>query len=275
MRRTPAGLVHQRSDQDGPAARDLVRQQADRLWNADTDLDWSIDPSVPESKREPWLALLKVFYSLELMGLDTLQVMTSKAGRKLQQPEFKLYPAAQSYDEARHVYALDKYLERSGAQRRQSRLEPTLIDRYGRLASWGPYSVENWLISTLFSENFAALFLERAVSLPDNDPLARDLFRLILRDEARHVNFPNVVLPGLIGEPSRLGRAYLWQSPMMIAGFASIGMRLVAPYAGAIGIDIEDFKTQLVANLNNQYEDCGIDDFLHAYTSRRVMDWLV
>ena len=115
--------------------------------------------------------------------------------------------------------------------------------------------MENWLISTLFSENFAALFLERAVSLPDNDPLARDLFRLILRDEARHVNFPNVVLPGLIGETSRLGRAYLWQSPMMIAGFASIGMRLIAPYAGAIGIDIEDFKTQLVANLNNQYED--------------------
>lgn len=274
MRRTPAGVAKQREGGSAPAVGDLFRQQADRLWNADTDLDWEIEPSIPDAKRDAWLSLLNTFYRLELMGLDTLQIMASKATHRLNQVEIKLYLAAQGHDEARHVYAIDRYLGRAQGRRELSRLESTLIDRYGRLASWGPYSVENWLASTLFSENFAALFLERALSLPDNDPLARDLFRLILRDEVRHVNFLNTVLPGLIEETSRMGRAYLWQSQMTMIGVISLGIRLVSPHASTIGIDLDDFKKQLMNNLDQQYQDCGIDDFLHARTSERVMNWL-
>lgn len=70
--------------------------------------------------------------------------------------------------------------------------------------------MENWLTSTLFIENFASLFLERAISLPNNDPFTTSFFRLILRDAVLHVAFLNTVLPGLLGRSSRIERAYLW-----------------------------------------------------------------
>jgi hypothetical protein len=101
------------------------------------------------------------------------------------------------------------------------------------------------------------------------------MFRLILRDEVRHVAFLNTLLPDLLSDSSRVARAYLWQSQIVLIGAVSVGLRRVAPYARDIGIDIEDFKTQLTANLDAQYQDCGIDEFLHARTSRRVMDLLV
>lgn len=62
---------------------------------------------------------------------------------------------------------------------------------------------------------------------------------------------------------------------MTLIGAVSVGLRRVAPYAREIGVDIEDFKNQLTANLDAQYQDCGIDEFLHARTSRWVMDRLV
>ncbi len=275
MRRAPVAVKRSRSEDESGAIGELFRQQSDRMWNADADLDWSIDPQIPESKREAWIALLNVFYNLELMGLDVLQVMTSKATHKIRDTDLKLYLAAQAHDEARHVYVLDKYLHAANGRRKLGRLEQTLIDRYGTMASVGLYRVENWLVSTLFSENFAALFLERAVSLPDNDPLATQMFRLILRDEVRHVSFLNALLPDLLGETSRVARAYLWQSQLTLIGAVSVGLRRVAPYAREIGVDIEDFKNQLTANLDAQYQDCGIDEFLHARTSRWVMDRLV
>jgi hypothetical protein len=275
MRRTPVAIKRDRSDDQDAPIRDLFRQQSDRIWNPDEDLDWSVAPRIPDSKREPWLALLNVFYNLELMGLDVLQVMTSKTTHKLRDTDIKLYLAAQAHDEARHVYVLDKYLQAANGRHKLGRLEQALIDRYGSIASVGLYRVENWLTSTLFSENFAALFLERAVSLSDNDPLATEMFRLILRDEVRHVAFLNTLLPDLLSETSRAARAYLWQSQIMLIGAVSVGLRRVAPYAREIGIDVEDFKHQLTANLDAQYRDCGIDEFFHARTSRRVMDLLV
>lgn len=275
MRRTPAGVKRNRSESHVGAIRELFRQQSDRMWNADEDLDWSIDPRIPESKREPWIALLNVFYNLELMGLDILQVMTSKTTHKIRDTDVKLYLAAQAHDEARHVYVLEKYLTAANGLHKLSRLEQTLIDRYGSIASLGPYRVENWLVSTLFSENFAALFLQRAVGLPDNDPLATEMFRLILRDEVRHVSFLNTLLPDLLSDSSRIARTYLWQSQLMLIGAVSVGLRRVAPYAREIGVDVEDFKRDLTANLDAQYQDCGIDEFFHARTSRRVMDLLV
>ena len=201
--------------------------------------------------------------------------MTSRASHKLHDTDIKLYLAAQAHDEARHVYVLDRYLGVVDGGRKLGRWEQALISRFGSISSVGLYRVENWLTSTLFSENFASLFLERAISLPDNDPFTTALFRLILRDEVRHVAFLNTVLPGLLGRSSRIERAYLWQSQMLLIGAIAVGLRRVAPYAREIGVDIDDLKTQLVANLDAQYQDCGVDEFLHARTSERVMNLLV
>ncbi|MEE9277940.1 MAG: ferritin-like domain-containing protein [Dehalococcoidia bacterium] len=257
------------------AYRDLFRQQSDRIWNVDTDVDWSAGPQIPQDRREAWLRLVNAFYGLELMGLDIIEVMMGKATHKLRDPNFKLYLAAQAHDEARHVYWLDKYLTITDGHGRLSRMERALIDRYGTMASLGPYRVESWLTSTLFSENFAALFLARAIKFPGIDPLAVDLFRLTLRDEVRHVNFLNTVLPRLMDGLSAAGRAYLWQSQILLVGAAALGMRRIRDEATVLGLDTDDFKQRLTENLDAQFKDIGIDRFLHAATLRRVIDAFV
>lgn len=275
MRRSPAAVARTYTDEQRSAYRELFRQQSDRIWNADRDIDWSLGVAIPEQKREAWLRMLNVFLGLELMGLDTIQIMMSKATHKLRDPNLNLYLAAQCQDEARHVYALDRYLTEADGHGRLSRLERGLIDRFGNMASWGFYRVENWLTSTLFSENFAALFLQKALELDDVDPLAKDIFRRILRDEVRHVNFLHTILPRLIGDLSPVGRLYVWQSQILIVGAVSMGMRRIKAEAQTLGLDIDDFKNTLVANLDTQFKDAQIDQFLHAEAYRRIINAFV
>lgn len=275
MHRSPAAVGGPRSEAQRNAFQELFRQQSDRIWNADKDIDWDLGVQIPEHKREAWLRMLNVFYGLELMGLDTIQVMMSKATHKLHDPNLNLYLAAQTHDEARHVYVLDRYLTMADGFGRMSRLEQGLVDRFGNMASLGFYRVENWLTSTLFSENFAALFLQKALELDDVDPLAKQIFRNILRDEVRHVNFLHTILPDLLGDLSRVGRTYIWQNQLLLVGAISIGLRRLHGDAETLGLDIEDFKNTLIENLDQQFHDAGIDDFLHASSYARIINTFV
>ena len=273
MRRSPAA-VRRDGDSDAQieAFRSLFQQQSERLWNADRDVEWSQGAQIPAAKRDAWLRMMNVFHGLEVMGLDTIQVMMSKATHQLRNPSLNLYLAAQCQDEARHVYALDRYLSEAGGHGYLSAPERFLIERFGSMASWGFYRVENWLTSTLFSENFAALFLQQTLDIPDIDPLAKQIFRLILRDEVRHVNFLHTILPELIEHLSPVGRAYVWQSQLLIAGATALGLRRIKPDAQLLGIDVERYKQTLIENLDVQLRDAGLDRFLRIDGYRRILN---
>lgn len=273
MRRSPAA-VRRDGDSDAQieAFRSLFQQQSERLWNADRDVEWAQGAQIPAAKRDAWLRMMNVFHGLEVMGLDTIQVMMSKATHQLRNPSLNLYLAAQCQDEARHVYALDRYLSEAGGHGYLSTPERFLIERFGSMASWGFYRVENWLTSTLFSENFAALFLQQTLDIPDIDPLAKQIFRLILRDEVRHVNFLHTILPELIEHLSPVGRAYVWQSQLLIAGATALGLRRIKPDAQLLGIDVEHYKQTLIENLDVQLRDAGLDRFLRIDGYRRILD---
>ena len=271
MHRSPAAVRPASSVEQREAFRTLFQQQGERLWNADRDVDWSAGSEIPPEKRRAWLRMMNVFLGLEVMGLDTIQVMMSKATHQLREPSLNLYLAAQCQDEARHVYVLDRYLAEVGGHGFLSAPERFLIDRFGSLAQLGFWRVENWLMSTLFSENFAALFLQKCLEIEDIDPLAKQIFRLILRDEVRHVNFLHTILPRLVERMSHFGRWYVWQSQIMMAGATSIGLRRIRPDAKHLGIDIEDYKATLISNLGAQFADAGLDDVLDIRVYERII----
>ena len=272
MRRSPSGVRRPGTAEQADAFRILFRQQGDRLWNADRDVDWSAGSEIPESKRAAWLRMMNVFLGLEVMGLDTIQVMMSQATHQLRDPALNLYLAAQCQDEARHVYALDRYLTEVGGHGYLSKPERFLIERFGGMASWGLYRVENWLTSTLFSENFAALFLQQTLELDDVDPLAKQIFRLILRDEVRHVNFLHTILPQLVDRLSPTGRLYVWQSQLLLAGAVALGLRRIKADVAELGIDVDGYKATLIENLGVQFKDAGLDDFLRIETYAKIIN---
>jgi len=272
MHRSPAAVRRNSSAEQRSAFRTLFQQQGERLWNADRDVDWAAGSEIPEAKRDAWLRMMNVFLGLEVMGLDTIQVMMSKATHQVREPSLNLYLAAQCQDEARHVYVLDRYLGEVNGHGYISRPEQFLIDRFGSLAQLGFWRVENWLMSTLFSENFAALFLQKCLEIEDIDPLAKQIFRLILRDEVRHVNFLHTILPRLVERMSRFGRWYVWQSQIMMAGATSLGLRRIRPDARNLGIDIEDYKRTLIQNLGAQFTDAGLDDILDIRVYERIVN---
>lgn len=272
MKRSPNAVRPHRSAEQAEAFRTLFRQQSDRLWNADRDVDWAGGSVIPESRRGPWLRMMNVFHGLEVMGLDTIQVMMSEATHQVRDPALNLYLAAQCQDEARHVYVLDRYLTEVDGHGYISKPEAFLIERFGGMASWGFYRVENWLTSTLFSENFAALFLQQALEIDDVDPLAKQIFRLILRDEVRHVNFLHTILPLLIDRLPTAGRFYIWQSQLLLAGAVALGLRRIKGDVAALGIDVDGYKTTLLDNLEVQFKDAGLDSFLKIETYARVIN---
>ena len=273
MRRSPAAVRPAGEAEQTEAFRVLFQQQGERLWNADRDIDWDRGAQIPDAKRASWLRIINTFHGLEVMGLDTIQVMMGQATHQLRNPSLNLYLAAQCQDEARHVYVLDRYLTEVNGHGYMSAAERFMVDRFGAMASWGFFRVENWLISTLFSENFAALFLQQALEIPDIDPLAKQIFRLILRDEVRHVNFLHTILPELIDGLSPVGRAYVWQTQMLIAGASALGLRRIRRDALALGIDLDHYKQTLIANLDAQFRDAGLDKLLNIDRYSRIIDW--
>ena len=272
MRRSPAAVRPAGDAEQTEAFRVLFQQQGERLWNADRDIDWDRGAQIPDAKRASWLRIINTFHGLEVMGLDTIQVMMGQATHQLRNPSLNLYLAAQCQDEARHVYVLDRYLTEVNGHGYMSAAERFMVDRFGAMASWGFFRVENWLISTLFSENFAALFLQQALEIPDIDPLAKQIFRLILRDEVRHVNFLHTILPELIDGLSPIGRAYVWQSQMLIAGASALGLRRIRRDAQALGIDLDHYKQTLIANLDAQFRDAGLDKLLSIDRYSRIIN---
>ncbi len=272
MRRSPTAVRPHRSAEQADAFRTLFRQQGERLWNADRDVDWETGSAIPPHRREAWLRMMNVFLGLEIMGLDTIQVMMSQATHQVRDPALNLYLAAQCQDEARHVYALDRYLSEVNGHGYISRPERFLIERFGGMASWGLYRVENWLTSTLFSENFAALFLQQALELDDVDPLAKQIFRLILRDEVRHVNFLHTILPQLIDRLPASGRVYVWQSQLLLVGAVALGLRRIKQDVAALGIDVDLYKSTLLENLGAQFKDAGLDSFLKIETYAKIIN---
>ena len=272
MKRSPNAVRPHRSAEQAEAFRTLFRQQSDRLWNADRDVDWAAGSEIPESRRAAWLRMMNVFHGLEVMGLDTIQVMMSEATHQVRDPALNLYLAAQCQDEARHVYVLDRYLTEVDGHGHISKPEAFLIERFGGMASWGFFRVENWLTSTLFSENFAALFLQQALEVDDVDPLAKQIFRLILRDEVRHVNFLHTILPQLIDRLPAAGRVYIWQSQLLLAGAVALGLRRIKGDVAALGIDVDGYKATLLDNLEVQFRDAGLDSFLKIETYAKVIN---
>lgn len=234
--------------------RRLYVQAASQQWFAPQRIDFMAPMDLTDEERRVWIRLNEVFYTLEKMGLNVIMSMMSKAVRKFKSDELAYYLTEQAHDEGRHVFVIENYLKRLGA--------PPKFDRslqiLGQVTHTGFYRVENWLFSTLFSENFASSFLRRARSARI-DPVGGEMCRQLLVDESRHIHFLHIVLPDILDRLSLLGKTYLRASQGFMMHFTERVSRTLSDDATLVGLDRRDLLEEVFENMEKSYHSFGLN----------------
>ena len=177
-------------------------------WNATLDLDWSNEPyshsdwaTSPEHQQlkgfKPYDDLSeekKIEVSWHLLASSLSQIVHGEQGALLVASQLvscaptynaKLYAASQTFDEARHVEVFNKYLqERIGFNYPVMPGLKLLLDKILSDPRWDLKFIGMQIIIEGLA--LAAFERQRAAAM---DPLLKDLFYLVIRDEARHVTF--------------------------------------------------------------------------------------
>ncbi len=177
-------------------------------WNATLDLDWTKEPySLKDWATNPEIQQLsgfkpyddlseekKIECSWHLLASSLSQIVHGEQGALLVASQLvscaptynaKLYAASQTFDEARHVEVFNKYLqERIGWNYPVMPGLKALLDKILSDPRWDLKFIGMQIIIEGLA--LAAFERQRAAAM---DPLLKDIFYLVIRDEARHVTF--------------------------------------------------------------------------------------
>jgi hypothetical protein len=204
-----------------PDLRSLYEKAKDNHWNARRHVDWDtkVDPEAEntpdqllpiygtplwdklDKKREvPKLRQLGTSYLLSnfLHGEQGALLASAQIVGAVPNADAKLYAANQVMDEARHVEAYDRYLrEKVEVTFPISPYLRTLLDQILQESRWDM----KYLGMQIIVEGLA-LAAFGFISQTSQEPLLRDIVRLIMQDEARHVAFGVLSLKGVYEDMS-------------------------------------------------------------------------
>ena len=186
---------------------DLYRKGTRDQWNAETDVDWSIsvdpeaentpDMTIPIYGTDLWASLtprevrrfrrenMAWLLSQFLHGEQGALVTTAQIVTTTPDMDAKLYGSTQVMDEGRHVEVFDRYLrDKIGLQYPVDQNLRSLLTSILTDSRWDlKYLGMQVLVEGLALGAFATI--EQFTS----EPLLRQIIRLVMRDEARHVAF--------------------------------------------------------------------------------------
>jgi hypothetical protein len=274
--------------------KNLYTKSKKMMWDSDVDIDWNreIDPSKPlvdngfdleriplfkslsKTQRETFTSestahLLSQFLHGEQGALMTAAALT----HAVPDYEGKLYAAAQTMDEARHVEVYDRYIKKLANIYPISPWLKDTIDATLQADHWVKIAIGmNMVVEGLA---LAAFHNMRRDTTCD---LLRQITENVLRDESRHVAFGNVY----VGEAIRGMHADQQED---IAQFAFDVIKMMADSMGGVdgkgarkpdpgfitvldrvGIDLQDFIKALVdAGVAGIDEGAAPPDRLHSF----------
>lgn len=236
-------------------------------WNADRGIDWTASTAVatPEIDAARKRLINELYWS-EHQSLWTVQRMNEPIRRFFGDTHLSLCAAAHAFDEARHVYVLERYCKQIGALGEC----PLLWTVITRVADMMGSSVINYFHSVMISETlgevlFAMLRKSRV------DGVLKTICEHALRDEARHISYVVEVLRRIHPTLSRAARARigLTLSAMMYFGLRSL--RRTEADATTLGVErdayLDTFERKLVATIHR----AGVEDILTPQRVRAIV----
>jgi hypothetical protein len=213
---------------EAPDLRSLYEKAKRDQWNVSKDVDWSQpfdveqgvlademmdiygtpfwDKLSPAERGELNMRFANWRLGILLYGEHGAMLLCSQLVECVSGTDAKFFQATQVVDEARHNEVLNRYVtERLGGLRYPlPDFERELFDTLLSDSRWTVKTIGLQLVAETFA---VALF--RMLAETSKDPLLRQVCKLILQDESRHMGFGMLSLPDVISELSDGERAEL------------------------------------------------------------------
>lgn len=219
-------------------------------WNPETAIDWS-RPIELGAIKEGWLNILQYFYEGEWQGLEIIQRLMNKAAHLFNTPEMVTYYSTQCYDESKHLFVFRTYLHKLNAPpARQKAFDPLVL-----LATTGPLPVERWILATYFTETLAAAIFQRALELDAVDPTGKEMIRLMLKDESRHIAGTRLGVQTLLAHAGPFKTAVLKLWWRLFVRLAVAEVRKLKRHGEQVGMEPESILQKTFARM------AGLEEF--------------
>ena len=213
---------------EAPDLRSLYEKAKRDQWNVSKDIDWAQafdieqgvlademmdiygtpmwDRLTPAERGELNMRFANWRLGVLLYGEHGAMLLCSQLVECVSGTDAKFFQATQVVDEARHNEVLNRYVtERLGGLRYPlPDFERELFDTLLSDSRWTVKTIGLQLVAETFA---VALF--RMLAETSKDPLLRQICKLILQDESRHMGFGMLSLPDVIGELTEAERIEL------------------------------------------------------------------
>lgn len=237
-------------------------------WNPETAIDWS-RPIEPGAVKEGWVRILQYFYEGEWQGLEIIQRLMNRAAHRFNTSEMVTYYSTQCYDESKHLFVFRTYLNKLNASPTKQRTFDPLVF----LATSGPLPVERWLLATYFTETLAATIFQRALELDAVDPTGKELLRLMLKDESRHIAGTRLGVQTLMAHAGPFKTALLKLWWRLFVRLAVAEVRKLKRHGDEVGMEPESILQKTFGRMAGMEEFDGeflSDDFARGFLRDRV-----
>ncbi len=226
-------------------------------WDPEKAIDWN-RPIELGGIKEGWVNILQYFYEGEWQGLEIIQRLMNKASHIFRKPDMVTYYSTQCYDESKHLFVFKKYLEKLNSPPSKQKAFDLLVF----LSTRGPIPVERWILATFFTETLAAAIFQRSLELETVDDTGKDMIRMMLKDESRHIAGTKLGVQTLMYHSGPIKTAVLRFWWGLFVKLAVGEVRRLKPFGDQVGMDPEAILQKTFSRMSE------LEDFSRKFLSR-------
>jgi hypothetical protein len=249
---------------EGDPALQLYRRALAQHWNPDTDIDWTQSDGVELAVAPARAQVLNELYWTERETWWTVKRMNTPIQRYFADHHFSLCAAAHTFDEARHVYVLERYCKQIGALGEC----PTFWKVIPTISMAGS-SVVNYFYTALLSETLGEVVFA-LLRRSNVDPLLKSICEKALRDEARHIMYFTEGVRRIHRRISAARRVAMRQILRMVIFMTLCSIRRLEKDAQTIGIDRDEFLECLERKVVWSIRRAGVESVVSPRTVHRL-----
>ena len=203
-------------------------------WDPEDAINWN-QPIELGSIKEGWINILHYFYEGEWQGLEIIQRLMNKAAHMFKINEMVTYYSTQCADEAKHLFVFKKYLYRLNSPPAKQKAFDFIV--WVSTTILIPMRVERWILATYFTETLAGAIFQKTLELPTIDPIGKEMVRLQLKDESRHIAGTKLGVQTLMDHAGFIKTFFMKIWWKLFVRLAVMEVRNLKSYGDQVGMD--------------------------------------